>query len=218
MIKISNLLMKYNDKPVLKIPSFEFKDGVRYALIGANGSGKSTLLKIISGVIKPNDGKVEFTPQKPKISYAPQQTFPFSLSVIKNLTIVRNDKETAKSYLRRLDIIRYEKKNAAKLSGGETQKVALARVLMAEASLILLDEPTAAMDVNSAIEAEAIIDEEVKKRGATLIFATHSVSEAERLSDYVVFMKNGEIAEIKPSAEFTKSAETAEAKSFLAHL
>ena len=213
MIEIKNLLKKYERKTVLEIPHFIFESGMRYALVGSNGSGKTTLLRILAGIMKPDGGEIIKDYSKP--AYMPQKCFGFSLSVTANLLMAKNDRERAEYLTAQFGLERYREKSAAKLSGGETQRMALARTLIVDFDLLLLDEPTAAMDFKSSKTAEEVIAKELKKAGASLIFATHTITQAKAMADRVVIMSGGKIAEEVASGDFPFRVKSHEAFEFL---
>ncbi len=214
MIELLNIKKTYNDVVALFIPKFDFEEGKNYALIGANGSGKSTLIRLLAKTLSPDEGKIIMPPKMTK-TYMPQKCFGFNLRVINNLTIVKNDKALANNLLDILKMTTFAKKNASRLSGGETQKIALARTFMVDSNLLLLDEPTSAMDIESSILAENLIKE--KSAGKTLIFSTHSIPQAEKLADYIIFLNNGEIVEVLPAKDFCKKCQNPATKQFLSH-
>ncbi|MDR3216532.1 MAG: ATP-binding cassette domain-containing protein [Clostridiaceae bacterium] len=198
MLTIENLKKRYGERTVLDIERLEFEDGKRYALLGANGSGKSTLLKILAGTERASEGRTVF-PDGVKTAFMPQHAVGFKLSAENNLRIVCNDKALIAAALKEFDLGTLKSKNAAKLSGGETQRLALARTLLVPFTLLLLDEPTAAMDLNSAQAACDAIKRAVTDSIATLVFATHSLPQAVRLADFLIFMDGGVIAEVMSS-------------------
>lgn len=214
MIKITGLHKRYGDRTVLHIPAYTFEAGKRYAVIGANGSGKSTLLKILGGTLKPTDGAAVFK-DGAKVAYMPQKSYGFDLSVEKNLSIVCKDKASVQAALAAFGLSKLRKKNASKLSGGETQRLCLARTMLTLHDVLLLDEPTAAMDILSAKRAEEVIQNTVAGKGATLVFATHSAQQAKKLADFVVFMHEGAILETVPAADFPAKAAMPETQAFL---
>jgi len=200
MIKIIDIKKTYDNRTVLDISDFTFEKGIKYAIIGANGSGKSTLIKIISEVDKDYVGKLEFE-KGVEIGYMPQRSFGFSMKVINNILLpipiakIKKTRERALLLLEKLGILNLKNKNASRLSGGETQRVALARVLMRDLEVLLLDEPIAAMDISSSKMAEDVLIEYVEKNNCTMIFATHSLNQAEKLSDKIMFFHNGQLDE-----------------------
>lgn len=217
MIEIT-AIKKYGNKTVLDVESLMFEFGKSYALIGANGSGKSTLLKIIDNQLKAK-GTVDI--KNKKVAYMPQNSYAFSMSVKQNillpikLTNIKQNKNRIQHLTKALDLTELLGKNAAKLSGGETQRMALARTLMVSADILLLDEPTAAMDVEQAKSVIDLLKSHSDKYKTTLIFATHSMNQAELLADEVLFLSNGKIAERGIPERVLHNPQSAELKAFI---
>lgn len=212
---------EYNSLPVLDVKDLSFEEGKIYALIGGNGSGKSTFLKSMANVIK-FQGKTDFGAVKPpEIGYLPQKNFAFDMSVKGNMMLncgKRKKKDAlreATELLEKFDLARYAKKNAARLSGGETQKLALCRLLFGNYKILLLDEPTASLDINSTLKAEENVNEYFSSRPATIFIATHSLRQAKALADYVIYLENGHIEEITETEEFFRNPYSEKARLFL---
>lgn len=203
-VAINNLLYKNQDFE-LKINSQVFKDGNIYGILGANGSGKSTLLKIISGEIKDYDGEISYknecgqlvTP-KGLISVLSQKPYIFKTTVEENIKMAINWStkpiEEIDSILDSLELKDYLKRDATLLSGGEMQRVAIARVLAQNLDLMLFDEPTSSIDPkNTRIIEEAI--KRSKKEDRCIVVVTHNIYQALRICDKIIFMKEGTILE-----------------------
>lgn len=176
MIKIADLKKLYGDRTVLDIKSLEIKKGECVILTGHNGSGKSTLLKILAGTLCQDGGEVSCDGQ---IYYLPQQSLPFNKSVKSNILFClegnRKEKnELCQSLLEAFNLKHLANKNAKTLSGGECQRLALARVLCKKADIILLDEPSSAADSEGRALINKLIDDYCKKKGCTLIMTTHT--------------------------------------------
>jgi tungstate transport system ATP-binding protein len=200
MIQITRIKMEYNQRTVLDIPSKTFETGKRYALLGANGSGKSTLLKLLAGIINATEG--EITSQatgKKAMGYLPQTPYGFSFSVLKNVLIaLDNEPDQEKIALEAIATVGLNELievNAAKLSGGETQRLAFARIIALPRKLLLLDEPTAATDLLGIGLLEEALLSYCHKNNCTVIFATHSPAQAMRLANETVFLHQGLIVE-----------------------
>lgn len=191
----------YQGQVVLDIPSIEIKDGSIVAVCGQNGSGKSTLAKILAGIEKPDSSETVFT-KGLSVGYLPQQNYAFHMSVRSNLLLNKDPQKTkqenvtqAEKLLQQIGLKGMAKKNAKKLSGGETQKMALARLLMKPYHLLILDEPTASMDTASVPTAEAIIKDYQSRTGCTILIITHSPEQAARLADHIIRLDNGNLCE-----------------------
>lgn len=207
-IKIVNAVKSYEGREVLNIPELEIKNGLIYAVIGLNGSGKSTLLQCIAGIEKLSGGRIEYKENlsyqdcKLDISYMNQKPYLFNETVKKNILIGLKYRKLSKTEIEnRFEKYRYYfnmeyllDKNSKKLSGGEFAKTALLRTAVLEGNLILLDEVTASMDIESTIKAEKLI-KDMKKEENTIILVTHDLYQARRIADYVIFMDQGKIIE-----------------------
>ena len=203
---IPALRKTYREKTVLDISETTIRDGSITAVCGHNGSGKTTLAKILAGVIKDDSGSS--LALSGHTGYMCQASLPFRLSVRKNL-LLNADKNCSKEenqqradrLLEKIGLQEYARKNAARLSGGQTQRMALARVLMKSYDLLILDEPTASMDQAAIPAAEKLILEYQKRTGCTILLITHSPEQAERLADQILLLDEGKIASLSASVE-----------------
>ena len=195
-MRINGFTKSYGKKTVLRFPDHELPRGQIIAVIGANGSGKSTLAKVLAG-IEPSDQRT-----KPltgvSIGYLPQKSYGFHLSMRRNLLLNGGDKALAARRMDALKILDLQKARADRLSGGETARMALARLLMSSYDLVILDEPTAAMDRESTLLAEKLIREYVQETCCTLLLVTHSLQQAWRMAQQILFLFNGELIESGP--------------------
>lgn len=213
---ITDLKKSYGEKTVLSIDSLTVKRGETLAVTGPNGSGKSTLLKMIAGLIKPDGGT---TDGFGKILYMPQSSFAFSMSVEKNILYAMDGKdkaERAEKILKLTGLYDLKNQNAKKLSGGETQRLALARLLVCECDTLLLDEPSGAVDIDGTDTVWQAIETFRKERGCTVIFSTHSPFEAGKHADRILLLHRGEILEDASPADFFKEQKSEWGKKFIA--
>ena len=202
-------LNKSFDKAVLKDINLEIEQGQIVSILGKSGSGKTTLLNIIAGFEKANSGSLHINgeiifdkkknkkPQERNIGFVFQNyaLFPH-LTVEKNLLFgVKNkkDKTLVQELLEMVDLQGYEKKYPHQLSGGEQQRISIARVLATNPDIILLDEPFSSIDTLLKTEIEKDLLALIKKSGKTAIFVTHDPKEAMAISDKIAFIENGEI-------------------------
>ena len=212
-MKISAFSKTYEDRQVLDFPGLEPEKGKIYAVIGANGSGKSTFAKVLSGVLKPDRKTVTFTGGT--IGYMPQKNYAFRMSTKANILLNGKDVQRAEHLMDAIQIRHLEDKRADRLSGGETARMALARLMMKHYDLVLLDEPTAAMDMETTIVSENLIRDYVRETGCALILVTHSLQQARRLADEVLYFHKGKLLE-QGSAEQVLTAPTRpETRAFL---
>lgn len=213
MIEIKNVRKIYSARTVLDVKELKIKKCESVALTGANGSGKSTLLKVIAGVI--NYEGIVTVPDK--ILYMPQKTMCFDMSVLKNVTYSlkgnkKENEEKAMAALEKTGIADLYKKNALTLSGGESARLSLARLLVKDCSVLLLDEPTGAVDVEGTEIIEKAVKEYIREKNAALVIATHSPLQARRMCSRVIMLEKGVPVEdsspdeliLNPSTEFGK--------------
>ena len=194
----------YGQKKVLDFPGMELQPGNIYAILGANGSGKSTFSKILADVL-PADRKIRL---EPSIGYLPQKPYAFRMSVRKNILLGGRDIQKAESLAKALSLTELEHKRADRLSGGETARMAMAR-------LVILDEPTAAMDMETTAAAETLIQSYVRQTNCILILVTHSLQQARRIADEAMFFQKGEVLEYGPAESLLYSPTRVELKRFL---
>ena len=212
-MKIEAFSKTYEGRTVLDFPGMELEPGKTYAIIGANGSGKSTFAKILSGILladkrgKRTDGQT--------IGYMPQKNYAFRMSTRKNILLGGKEEARARALMEALQIRHLENKRADKLSGGETARMALARLMMGSYDLVILDEPTAAMDMETTLLSEQLITEYVKQTGCALILVTHSLQQARRVADEVWYFHKGKLWETGTKAQVLDMPRNAETKTFL---
>ncbi|MGE4485522.1 MAG: ATP-binding cassette domain-containing protein [Oscillospiraceae bacterium] len=215
-MKIGHVTKFYNGRKVLDIGGFEFIPDTVYAVIGTNGSGKSTLAKIIAGIIPADSGGTE---NGLKINYMPQKSYAFHMSVIKNVLVSSSsgekDRRRAEFLLSSLGMFELLSSKAHRLSGGETSRMALARTLMKGCDVLVLDEPTAAMDVQSTFAAEELIKKYRVECGCTVILVTHSIKQAKRVADEVLFLHEGALVEYGSRSDVLEMPKEPLTKQFL---
>ena len=213
-MKIAHFTKTYGSRRVLDVPELELKKGSIYAVIGANGSGKSTMARILAGALPSDDGGSPLE-KGVSVGYMPQKSYAFRMSAQKNILLRGGDEKKAKEIMQRLGIQGLAKNRADRLSGGETARMALARLMMGSYDLVILDEPTAAMDMESTALSEELIKDYRKETGCTLLLVTHSLRQARRLGDEAIFLHGGEIWEQGPVEKVLFSPEREETAKFL---
>ncbi|MBR6800170.1 MAG: ABC transporter ATP-binding protein [Eubacteriaceae bacterium] len=213
MIKIPPLKKTYSSRTVLDFPGTDLEKGRIYAVIGSNGSGKSTFAKILSGMIKDDDKQKLF--KDIAVGYMPQRNYSFRMSVVRNILLGGKDPSLANELMERLKISHLKDKRAKSLSGGETARMALARLMMGKYDIVILDEPTSAMDMESSLLTEELIKEYVKNTNCALILITHSLQQAKRIADDVLFFHKGSLLEYGSAEKVLYEPENAETKKFL---
>ncbi len=201
-----NLSVGYNNTPLHKNINFTIPGGSYTCIVGENGIGKSTLIKTILGLLPPISGTVNIGDDKTwgNVGYLPQQTqvqkdFPASVyEVVLSGCLNRigfrpfynkSEKQLAEKMLQKLGILDLRKKSYSELSGGQQQRVLLARALCATDKILLLDEPTASLDLSSTLEFYRIV-KELNHEGTTIIMITHNLQEVINDADHVLCLNN----------------------------
>lgn len=210
ILQLENVRHRYNGRTVLAIPKLDIEPGSITGLAGPNGSGKSTLLKILSCTQRCSNGIVSFKgiPVQPfdakirhRIALLPQDTYLLRRSVFDNISYglkIRNGRQNLQSMVRHaLELVGLDPSFAGRawheLSGGEAQRVALAARLVLKPECLLLDEPTASVDMESARFIRRALLLAKKEWGTTLIIASHQQFWLNDISDRLIYIFNGRV-------------------------
>lgn len=205
MLSVRHVYKNYGKHEVLKDFNLEVKKGEVIGLIGENGAGKSTLLKILTTLLKPSKGEIyldgqsyrkEYKKIRREIGYVPQDIALFEdLTVMENmkffskLSTVRRTESELKEIINSVQLTRFDTK-VSDLSGGMKRKLNLAVSLIHHPKLLLLDEPTAGIDLKSRIEIGRLLKSLSVDEGKTIIYISHDMKEIEALCDRVVIIGN----------------------------
>lgn len=231
-LSLKNISKKYKDKEILKNISFDIKEGELVCILGPSGCGKTTLLNIIGGFISDFSGDVflsdeninNIPPEKREIATVFQSYGLFThKNVIDNvsygLKLLKIDKNTrenrAKEMLEKVGLASYEKKKIKELSGGEQQRVAIARSMVLNPKLLLLDEPLSNLDVHLRDVMRKEIKRIQKQFGVTMIIVTHDQEDAFKLADRVIVINEGHIEQIGTPEELYKEPKNNFISSFI---
>ena len=212
-MKIAPFSKTYEGRKVLDFPGMELSSGKIYAVIGANGSGKSTFAKILSGTL-PADQKGKHI-SGCSVGYMPQKNYAYRMSTRANILLNGKDGARAEKLMDAIQLRHLENKRADKLSGGETARMALVRLMMKPYDLVLLDEPTAAMDMETTLLSEKLILEYVKETNCALVLVTHSLQQARRIADEVWYFHKGILLETGSRDQVLSNPKQAQTKQFL---
>ena len=224
-IKGKNLSVCFEKNKILKELNFKIDHKDITAVIGPNGAGKTILLHTINGLTHIENGKITFNSYSNNEVIRKKQALVFQnptllrRTVLSNMEFIANiykniDSKMIQNCLTRCGLKGYDQKSARLLSGGEKQRLSLARALLIHPSILLLDEPTANLDPFSLKLIEDIILEENKK-GTCVILTTHDMAQAKRLATNIIFMNKGEILEQSNSNAFFKKPKTDEALRYI---
>ncbi len=212
-MKISAFSKTYEGRRVLDFPGLELQPGKIYAVIGANGSGKSTFSKILAGILKA-DRKGKYL-DAASVGYMAQKNYAFRMRTIDNIFLNGKDTARAEKLMEAIQIRHLADKRADKLSGGETARMALVRLMMKQYALVILDEPTAAMDMETTLLSEKLIAEYVQETGCAMVLVTHSLQQARRIADEVLYFHKGALLEYGSKEKVLYTPAMAETRQFL---
>ena len=209
IITINNLAKSFKNILAVKNISFKIYKGTIIGLLGPNGCGKSTTMGMMLGLIKPSAGTVIINGQNieynrtkllEKMNFiSPYIELPKKLSVEENLKIygrlygVENLNDKISDLMEKLNLTEFRKRKTGELSSGQKNRVSLAKALINDPEILLLDEPTASLDPDVGDYVRSFIENYASTKGSTILLASHNMNEVERLCSEVMMMKNGEI-------------------------
>ncbi len=213
MIEIRNISFRYSVNPVLKEVSSHIYAGDFVALVGPNGSGKSTLIRCINGILKPQEGAIlidgrpvnDYSPNAlaRKVAYVPQSIRRYQSTTVFDTVLMgrkpyiswkpaSTDLEISADILRRLNLGHLSMKRTNELSGGQQQTVMIARALAQEPKILLLDEPTANLDIKHQLEVLELL-QTLSGKGICVLIAIHDINLAVRYASHIMMLKEGSI-------------------------
>lgn len=209
VISVQNLTKRFKDFSAVSNISFSVSRGEIVGLLGPNGAGKTTTIQMLLGLITPTSGTIEIFGQSllthreeilAKANFSSTYThLPWRLSVEENLTIIGylygipDVKKSVNESIRQMGLGAVRKKQTGELSAGWVTRVNLARTFLNDPQLILLDEPTASLDPESANEVREKILQMKKRNSGTIVWTSHNMAEVEEVCDRVIFLQNGTI-------------------------
>ncbi len=213
---IKDVAFSYSNQPVLMINTLDIPASSVIALVGPNGSGKTTLLHLLAFLITPQKGSFSFFGAKVsaselislrrRVGLLPQNPYLFKCSVLENVTIGlklrgfsrREARKMAIEGLKKVRMEGYESRWPNSLSGGEAQRIALARTLALNPEVFLFDEPANHLDLESVKRTEQLILNLNRNEKKTVIFTTHNLSFAQNLTDFVIHIFQGQVVPTAP--------------------
>jgi ABC-2 type transport system ATP-binding protein len=208
-IAVDRLVKTYKAAPAVDGISFTLKPGSITGLLGGNGAGKTTTIATIMGLVAPTSGRVavlgaEMPAQRYRVLHrmnfeSPYVEMPMRLTIRQNLTVfgmlygVPDLRARIAELAAQLDLTELLDRPTGKLSSGQKTRVSLAKSLINAPELLLLDEPTASLDPDTADWVRARLERYRRERNATVLLASHNMAEVERLCERVIIMKRGRI-------------------------
>ena len=208
-VRVDGLVKRYGEVVAVDGLSFAIPAGCTTALLGANGAGKTTTIAMLLGLLAPSAGSIEIfglpmpaarTKLLPRMNFSsPYVDLPLRLTVRQNLLVygdlygVPDTDGRIDELIRRLDLADFIDRPTGRLSAGQKTRVVLAKALINEPDLLLLDEPTASLDPDTADRLRQMLSDYQQERGAAVLLASHNMSEVERLAQHVVMLKAGKL-------------------------
>ena len=210
-IEIKSLKKFYNNIEAVKNINFKINKGSIVGLLGPNGCGKTTTIGMILGLIKPSSGSVLINGQNienesnrtnllEKMNFiSPYVELPKKLTIEENLKVygkmygVNNLQDKISDLMKELNLTEFKKRKTGELSSGQKNRVSLAKALINDPEILLLDEPTASLDPDVGDYIRSYIENFASKKNATILLASHNMNEVERLCNEVLMMKKGTI-------------------------
>lgn len=225
-VEVKNLVFEAGGKRLIDDMTFRIAAGSRTIIMGPNGAGKSLLLRLMHGMIAPASGDIRWCGNSLDEQVRKRQAMVFQSPVLLRRSVAANidfvlrlrgkdAREQRQDILRHVGLEHHASQPARLLSGGEQQRLALARALALEPEVLFLDEPTASLDPASVQMIEEII-QTAHSRGTKIIFVTHDIGQAKRLADEVVFVHRGRVLEHTPAGRFFDGPTSKEARDYLA--
>jgi tungstate transport system ATP-binding protein len=218
LIELKNITYQAHNKNILSIPDFQIQDGDFLGIMGPNGAGKSTLLKVMALLDSPNRGEILYRGKeiangipsldlRRKFSVALQQSLLLEGTVYQNIAIGLKLRKVPKSvikekvnvWMEQFQISHLAKKNAHFLSGGEAQRVNLARAMIVEPEILFLDEPFSALDFPTKIKLMDDFKAIINSAGTTTVFVSHDLMEINYLTNHLAIIVNGEVKQYGPT-------------------
>jgi len=235
LIEVTGLNHRYGERAILENINLSVDRGEVFALIGPTGAGKTTLLRIIDLLEVPSAGEIYFDGKciprsgkqrleiRRRMSFIHQKPQVFNLSVYDNVACglgwrgEERDRIAGKvdHILEMVGLKGYKNRNARTLSGGEAQRVALARSLVLEPEVLLLDEPTANLDPVSTTKIEQLISYVARQRNTTMIMATHDMSQGQQLADRIGVLLDGRLVQTGNATDIFRSPQNEEVAHFV---
>ena len=219
LLRLYNASLRYGAVDVLQDVSLEISAGGPVILMGPNGSGKTSLLKLMMGLVAPSAGEVHCA--RSRASFVFQKSVMLRRSVAANVAFAlqaaglpANDKEIHEA-LAQVGLSYLAQRPARRLSGGEQQRLALARALSRNPAILFLDEPTASLDPAQTKAVEDIVMASAAL-GVKIVMSTHDIGQARRLASEVLFLAGGRLVERAAAKSFFNLPESPEAQRFLA--
>jgi len=235
LYSLQNVHQCYGSREVLHIPTLQIFNGEVLAIVGPSGAGKSTMLRLLAFLEAPSEGHVELRLDPPasvtydsvtidvrrQIAMSFQRPLLLSRSVRANVAYglsLRGCKDDVRvnTMLKQLSLQHLAEAHPHTLSGGETQRVSLARAMLLQPRVLLLDEPTANLDPHNIALIEEFLRQQRRETGVTLVIVTHNIFQARRLADRIALLYDGGLVEVASNETFFNTPSDPRTEAFVA--
>jgi tungstate transport system ATP-binding protein len=222
---VENLSYSIDSKPLLNNINTTVEASGISVVLGPNGAGKSLLVRLLHGLLKSNSGMISWNGNAPDLATRKRQALVFQKPVLLRRSVAANiefvlksklvdSRQQCDSILRDAGLFEQREQPARLLSGGEQQRLALARALATNPEVLLLDEPTASLDAATTFQIETLL-EKARANGIKIFLVTHDIAQARRLADDVMFMDAGRLLEHSNGEKFFSQPSSLQAQAYL---
>jgi tungstate transport system ATP-binding protein len=236
IISIKDLLIQRNGRKTLEIDALDIARGETLTVVGPNGAGKSTLLLALARLLKPVRGEILYhgksLQQLNELDYRRKISFVFQAPLLMDMTVEQNvalglkfrgiskeeTRRRVEKWMKQLGINSLSKRRAGQLSGGEAQRVSLARAFVLEPELLLLDEPFSSLDPPTRAKMLDDLSALLAEDHRTAVFVTHNLNEAAQLSHRIVVIVGGRLHQVGPARQIKAHPADKEVEAFLREL
>jgi len=236
LITIRNLIIQRNGRDALRVDSLDIQHGETLTVVGPNGAGKSTLLLTLARLLEPSGGDIVYHGKSIKqwddLSYRRKISLVFQSPLLMDMTVEQNVslglkfrgiaraeiQERTEKWMKQLGVESLSKRRAGQLSGGEAQRVSLARAFVLEPELLLLDEPFAALDPPTHAKLLEDLSVLLREDRLTAIFVTHNLNEAAKLSHRMAVLIGGVLRQVGTAKQIKTQPADETVKAFLQEL
>lgn len=223
-LEVDALCYRVEREDLLKDISVTVDSAGITGILGPNGAGKSLFLRLLHGLLEPVSGEIRWHHQRLDKTIRRRQALVFQKPVLMRRSVAANidfvlnpgtrSRQRRDEVLQHAGLYRQRSQPARLLSGGEQQRLALARALATEPEVLLLDEPCASLDSATTLQIENLL-QETSARGVKIILVTHDIGQARRLADDVIFMHGGRLLEYQTASTFFDSPSSSQARAYL---
>lgn len=223
-LEVDALCYRVEREDLLKDISVTVDSAGITGILGPNGAGKSLFLRLLHGLLEPVSGEIRWHHQRLDKTIRRRQALVFQKPVLMRRSVAANidfvlnpgtrSRQRRDEVLQHAGLYRQRSQPARLLSGGEQQRLALARALATEPEVLLLDEPCASLDSATTLQIENLL-QETSARGVKIILVTHDIGQARRLADDVIFMHGGRLLEYQTATTFFDSPSSSQARAYL---